>query len=136
MLRYKESEVLGSLFWVAVGIFFAIGGVKLNPGTLHNPGPGFLPLILALMLIVFSLFTLVSGLIRPIRPVTRFPLRTPALVIASVFFYGFLLDFVGFLLSTFILMVILFALLIRGKNRWPRAFLYAATAALVAWLVF
>ena len=135
-MRRLESEVVGSLFWMAVGIFFALGGVKLKQGTLGSPGPGFLPLMMAFLLIAFSLFILAKGLIRPVRPVSGIRWRRPALVIASVFFYGLLLDFVGFLFSTFILMFILFGLLIRVKNKWSRVFLYAAATAAVAWLIF
>ena len=135
-MRRFESEVVGGLFWMAVGIFFAVGGVKLNPGALRNPGPGFLPLVMALLLILFSLFILARGLIKPVKSISRFPWRRPAFVVASVFFYGLLLDLVGFLISTFILTFILFGLLIRSKNRWPKVFLYAAATAFVAWLVF
>jgi hypothetical protein len=136
MMRRKESEVVGSLFWMAIGIFFAVGGVKLNVGTLRNPGPGFLPVIMALVLIFFSLFTLVKGLIiSSVRPVSGFPWKRPALMIASVFFYGLLLELVGFLLSTFITMFILFGLL-RGKSSWTMVFIYAAITALAGWLVF
>ena len=135
MMRRKESEVVGSLFWMAVGIFFAVGGVKLNVGTLRNPGPGFLPVIMAIILIFSSLFTLARGLIRPVRPISRFPWRRHALMIASVFFYGLLLELVGFLLSTFITMFILFGLL-RGKSSWTMVFIYAAITALAGWLIF
>ena len=135
-MKRLESEVVGSLFWMAVGIFFAFGGVELKRGTLRTPGPGFLPLIMAFLLIALSLFVLAKGLIRPVRPVSGIRWRRPALVIASVFFYGLLLDLVGFLFSTFILMFILFGLLIRAKNRWPRVFLYATATAVVAWLIF
>ena len=135
-MRRFESEVVGSLFWMAVGIFFAVGGVMLNLGTLRNPGPGFLPLVMALLLVCFSLFTLGKALIKPVRPLSRFPWKRPALVVASVFFYGLLLDLAGFLISTFILTFILFGLLIRSKNRWPKVFFYAAATGVVAWLVF
>ena len=135
-MRQLESEVVGGLFWMAVGLFFALGGVKLNVGTLNNPGPGFLPLIIALILTFSGLLTLTKGLIRSVRPVSGISWKQQALVTASVFFYGLLLDFFGFLISTFILMFILFGLLIKGKSRWYRVFLYAAATALASWLVF
>lgn len=135
MMRRLESEVIGSLFWMGVGIFFALEGVKLNLGTFRNPGPGFLPVIMALILLLFSLFTLAKGLIKPERPVIRILWKRHALMIASVFFYGLLLDLFGFLFSTFITMVILFGLL-RGKSRWTIVFIYSAATALAAWLVF
>jgi len=135
-MKRLESEVIGSLFWMAVGIFFALGGVKLNLGTFRNPGAGFLPTIMGLVLVFFSFLTLVKGLIRPIRPISRIPWRRHALAVASVFFYGLLLDYIGFLPSTFILMFILFGFLIKGERKWPRVFLYSASTALSAWLLF
>jgi putative tricarboxylic transport membrane protein len=135
-VRRKESEVWGSLFWIAIGVFFAVGGIYLKPGALHNPGPGFLPLVMALLLILFSLFNLVRGLIKPKNPLTKIAWRRPAWVVASVFFYGLLLDLFGFLISTFILASILFGLLVTSKNKWPKVLLYSAATALVAWLVF
>jgi len=135
-MRQLESEVVGGLFWMAVGLFFALAGVKLNVGTLTNPGPGFFPMIIALILIFSGLLTLAKGLIRSVRPVSGISWKQQALATASVFFYGLLLDFFGFLISTFILMFILFGLLIKGKSRWYRVFLYAAGTALASWLVF
>jgi len=135
-MKRIRSEITGSVFWIAVGVFFAIGGVKLNIGTLHNPGPGFFPLIMALTLIVFSLFTLVKGLIGPIKPLSKIPWKRNALATASVFFYGLILEWMGFLPSTFILMSILFGLLIKGERKWRRVFLYSAGTALFTWLTF
>ena len=136
-MRRLESEVIGGIFWMAVGIFFGLGAIKLNVGTLNKPGPGFLPLIMALILVFFSLFILVKGAIRPLRPVSQIPWKRHALMTASVLFvYGLALDFMGFLPSIFILMFILFGLLIKGKNKWSIVLLYSATTALVAWLTF
>jgi hypothetical protein len=135
-MRRLESEVVGGLFWMAVGLSFALAGVKLNVGTLTNPGPGFFPMIIALILTFSGLLTLAKGLIRPVRPVSRISWKQQALATASVFFYGLLLDFVGFLISTFVLMFVLFGLLIKGKSRWQKVFLYAAATAVASWLVF
>lgn len=134
-MRRLESEVIGGLFWMVVGLFFVIARGGATIGTLRSPGPGFLPLIMALILISFALFTLVKGLVRPERTLSRIPWRRSALTITSMFFYGLLLEFIGFLLATFILMFILFGIL-RGKANWSRVFLFAAATALGAWLLF
>jgi putative tricarboxylic transport membrane protein len=136
MMKRLESEVIGSLFWMAVGICFALDGVKLKLGTLRNPDTGFLPMIMALILVLFSSFTLIKGLSKMTNPISRIPWRHQTLVITSVIFYGYLLDFIGFLLSTFILMFILFGLLIKGNRKWFIVFLYSATTALSTWLIF
>jgi len=130
------SEAIGSLFWIAVGGFFAIEGVRLGVKTVKNPGPGFLPVMMALLLILFSLIILIRGLLRPAGSLGGIPWKRHIFVIAVVFFYIFLLDWIGFLTSTFVLMFMLFGLLIRGKNRWRAVFFYSLVTALSAWLVF
>ena len=135
-MRRVGSDVIGSLFWLAVGIFFGVGGILLKPGTPRNPGPGFLPLIMAALLVSFSLITLARGLAGSGSALKEIRVKNQAVVIASVLGYGMLLDFAGFLLSTFGLMCALFALLIEGSGKWRRVFMYAAGTALIGWLVF
>ena len=135
-MKRLSVDVIGSLFWLAVGIFFGVGGILLKPGTPRNPGPGFLPLIMASLLACFSLFTLARGLAGPGSALKKIQVKNQAVVVASVFGYGALLDVAGFLLSTFALMCALFGLLLEGKSKWSRVLLYAAGTALIGWLVF
>jgi len=134
-MRRFGSEVIGSLFGLVIGIFFALSGIKFGLGTLSRPGPGFLPVIMAMFLIFFSLFNFIKDLFRPAKTISQIPWKRAVWVIASVFLYGLLLDLLGFLISTFIMMFILFGLL-RGKSKWTHVFIYAAGTALAAWLVF
>lgn len=135
-MRQLESEVVGGIFWIVIGLFFALCGAKLNFGTLSNPGSGFLPVIVALVLVFSGLITLTKGLTRSLRPVSGISWKQQALITVSVFFYGFLLEFFGFLISTFVFMFIVFGLLVRGKSKWYKVFLYAAGTALASWLIF
>ncbi len=136
-MKILNFEVIGSLFWAAVGIFFALGAVKAKLGTLRNPGPGFIPLGIGLLLILFSLFTLGKGLIRPLGQGKMIPWKRPTWLIGSVFFYGLLLPLIGFLPATFILMALLLGLLITPKSmKWLYVILFAAATAVGAWLVF
>ena len=135
-MKRLGSEVVGSLFWLAVGVFFALGAVWLKPGTLRNPGPGFLPLLMASLLVCSSLTVLAKGLVGSTKPLRKVEWRRQAVLVASVFVYGVLLDLVGFLLSTFALMCVLFGLLFAGKNRWAKVVCCAVVTALIGWLVF
>lgn len=135
-MKTPSADVIGSLFWLALGIFFGVGGILLKPGTPRNPGPGFLPLIMASLLACFSLLTLVRGLAGPGGALKKIQVKRQAVVVASVFGYGALLDCAGFLLSTFALMCALFGLLLEGNAKWSRVLLYAAGTALIGWLVF
>jgi len=136
-MKRLDLEVVGGFFWAAVGIFFALGAVKLKLGTFRNPGPGFIPLGVALLLLFFSLFTLAKGLVKPPGGTREIPWKRPALMIGAVFLYGLLLSVIGFLPATFILMVILLGLLMRvEKRRSLYVLLFSAVIALGAWLVF
>src|SRR4030042_6373701 len=111
MNRRFELEVIGGVFWLVVGIFFVLGGARVGVGTLSSPGPGFLPVVMAIFLALCSLFILIKGLIRPVKTMSQIPWRRPIFAVASVFFFGLMLDLVGFLLSTFMMMFILIGLL-------------------------
>jgi putative tricarboxylic transport membrane protein len=136
MFRRIGSEAIGSFFWIGVGISFAIEGISLNVGILKNPGPGFLPVMMATLLVLFSLFILIKGVMKPKVAFPKIFWKKQFLAVVSVFFYIFLLEFIDFLLSTFILMFILFTILIKEKNKWPKILCYSAAVALAAWLVF
>ena len=136
-MKRLDSEMTGSLFWIMVGVVFALGALRMRLGTFRNPGPGFIPLGIALLLLSFSLVNLMKGLAHRVRHKSVIPWRKPAFVVASVLLYMWLLGRIGFLPSTFMLMVVLLGLLIRvQKNRWPKVFFSAAVAALSAWLIF
>ncbi len=135
-MKQQGPERVAALFWLAVGVFFAAGGVMLQPGTPRNPGPGFLPLIVAMLLIVFSLFVLGRGAGNREAGVTPVRWMRHGSLVAYVFAYGAILDLAGFLVSTFLLMLALFALFVTGEHRLRRALLYAVLTAVVGWLVF
>lgn len=136
-MKRLGTEVIGSLFWIAVALFFAMGAARMKLGTLRNPGPGFIPLGMALLLLCFSVFTFAKGLLKSTERIGDIPWKRPLLVVASVVLYILLLSLSGFLPSTFILMILLFGLLIRVKRkRWLKVFFCSVATALGAWLVF
>lgn len=121
---------------MGTGIFFALIAVKLDVGSLSSPGPGFVPLMMALLLVLLSLWALIKGLVDRQESAKRIYWRRHALVVISVFVYGLLLGFVGFLVSTFLLTCILFGLLAKRGQTWSWILFYAAITAFSAWLIF
>jgi hypothetical protein len=135
-MKLTDSEVIAGLFWLAVGILFAAGGMMMSLGSLRNPGPGFLPLMMALLLVAFSLVILARRAPGPARVLKKTQWKSQTALVAAVFLYGLLLNLAGFLFSTFVLMLVLFGLSFEGKCSWWRVLCYAAATAFIGWLVF
>ncbi len=131
-----NTEVVGSVFWVAAGVFFAWGAIKMNLGTPRKIGSGFLPAVMASILIILGLFNVVRGMIRSSSSLSGILWRPHVLILASVFIYGYMVNVIGFLSSTFILMFILFRLSITDERKWVMVLLCSAFTSLAAWLIF
>jgi hypothetical protein len=135
-MKRLNTDVVGSLFWIVVGVLFLLGGISDNVGTLRKPGPGFLPSIMAGLVLCLGLALLIHGVVKAGNPLPRVVWKKHAVVIASIMAYTLLIGVIGFAFSTFVLMTVLFGMLLEGKYRWPKAFLYGAITAFAAWLVF
>jgi putative tricarboxylic transport membrane protein len=135
-MRRLNTDILGSFFWIVVGVAFLLGGIVANMGTLRKPGPGFLPVIMAGLVICFGLMLLIQGLVKKGLPLPRIIWRKHLVVIVSIIGYTFLIGLIGFPFSTFVLMFVLFGMLFEGNNRWVKAVFSAVITAFAAWLVF
>jgi hypothetical protein len=54
----KYSDFISGIFWLIVGLLLSIWSLSYRTGSIINPGPGFLPLGLGLLLIFLSLILL------------------------------------------------------------------------------
>ena len=117
------------------GILLAIAGWQLDPGTSKLPGPGFFPLLIALAMGGLGLWLL----LRPGQD--EKPLRSEssrwssfALALASIVAYALLLQDLGYLISTFGLLLIQLRWV--EKQNWRVSLLTAGMAAVVSLVVF
>lgn len=134
---FRDRDVTSSLFWILLGVLFCIGGLHYGIRRSGIPGPGFLPLVTGLVLVAFSLILLISRFLK--RSDTAGPIGEPmpggqALkrilkVLGALFLYVLLLEPLGFLLTTFLFMVLLLRL-------EPRSWLFIVPGAIGASLFF
>jgi putative tricarboxylic transport membrane protein len=121
-----SKDLISSLFWLAVAIFFVADSVtRLTFGTLHQPGPGFFPFWAGVVLAILSLISLFRSLKK--RDRLSLPgLKSPKLLLVTVALlaYLLLLETLGFLIVTFLFLLLLFRIEYRG---WG----FSATLALV-----
>jgi hypothetical protein len=58
----ERSDLISGVFWLSLGVLFSVWSTSYQIGSLAQPGPGFLPLVLGILLICFSLILVVRGL--------------------------------------------------------------------------
>jgi len=135
----RNKDIYSSLFWIAIGAGVFYEGYDLGKGDLHNPGPGFIFFWVGLVMIGLSLF-IVQDVLRNPPPEEKTSVwlgirwKTILCTLISLMLYASFFVFLGFLLSTTILLVFLFK--IAGPQRWSVAIIGAISSALVAYLVF
>jgi putative tricarboxylic transport membrane protein len=127
-------DLVSGLFWLAVAIFVAVHGISLKLGSLSRPGPGFFPFWGAVVLGLLSVVLIVRSLRREaprlrIRPESSKPL----VVAAALLGYLLLLEPVGFVTVTFLVLLLLFRLERRG---WAFSAVSAVTGAFATHVLF
>ena len=131
----KVSEIIGSLSLLALGIFMTWQATKLSLGTPRAPGPGFFPFYAALLLIGISLTIFLQALQKKQgeREGGRRWERV-VLTLALIFVYALILESVGYLLATFLLIFFLLRMMIR--KGWWFAPLLAGALSLGSYVLF
>ena len=136
----KTRDIVGSLFWMVLGIGIIIGGYELDLGTLQEPGSGFIFFWVGVIMVGLSIGILVDALKKAAVPGEfkaiweNIAWKKIALVVVALFVYGFIFMPLGFILSTFLLLVFLFKAI--EPQKWYIAVLGSVISTLTAYAVF
>jgi putative tricarboxylic transport membrane protein len=129
------DRIVGIVFlFLGAGILWQ--GKRLLMGTLREPGPGFFPNLVAALMIILSLFLIIpkgkgesDG-----NPFTPGATTRIVIILAALSIYSFVLEILGFLVSSFLLMACLFK--VYGNERWPLAILYSLIGVVSSYVLF
>ena len=119
-----------------IGIITAWSAIHLSMGRVKHPGPGFLPFGLAICLIFLSLALIFKSRKRNVST-SFWPQRTwlrPLLGVAILVFFALVVGWVGFLITTFIFLMIWMGVIERVRWRTIISVSVGTTAAL--YLIF
>ncbi|HSR11354.1 MAG TPA: tripartite tricarboxylate transporter TctB family protein [Thermodesulfobacteriota bacterium] len=135
----KKFELIGSAFWLLVGVIICEESWRINLGQFRNPGPGFLPFGTGLILAGLALSVMARNFRAEEGKEKRFwadSKRWPKvfLTLACVFVYAVVLEKLGFLLTTFLVMGFMFRVI--EPQRWRTVLAGAFLSAVVAYVVF
>ena len=138
MRRYDQ---MSSLVWLGFAIYICIASSRLTFGSFDHPGPGFLPLLVGICLGIFSIIAfLQASLSKETEQIAQswYPKdrwKKLIWVLGVMFAYAFCLEILGFLISTFLLLVFLFRSGMEPQ-RWVVAIGGSAIASLSSYAVF
>ena len=117
------------------------GAMFLPYGNIHDPGPGFYPLWLGIILGTMSIALMLQAFRqkaggRTLRDILAEKVRWEKVlwVLIALVLYGFLIDYLGFLVVTLLLMG--FLLRVIQPQPWRTVFLGALTGSFGSYVVF
>ena len=134
----QDADLWTGLFLMILSGAVISEAIDLEVGTPHNPGSGFMVFGAACVLGLLALRQFIKSLHSKGHEVERSSeavhwKRIVSVILANII-YIFLLQPVGYLLSTFLLMGFLF--LVHEKGRWFSAAWGAALTSFLSYLVF
>lgn len=132
-------EQIISLALAILGAAIAFGGVKLGLGKVSLPGPGFFPLVAGMTLTIFAGVVLwdnkrKSSKTEGIVEWVNIRWKQILLTLVSLIAYANLLESIGFIISTILLLMALFRSY--ESEKWIFTILKSALISMVVYVVF
>lgn len=139
MIKIRYDRVGGGI-WMVLGIALGIGSLRLGLGSLHKPGPGFMPFLTGVLLGLMGLLLafLDTRKRSEEKGEEKVSLRQfwgkGVYSLAASFLYAFFLDPLGFIVATFLL---IFSLLkIMGTRKWFTPILISFLTVALSYFIF
>ena len=134
-VRRALKDILAGAIFIALGLAFASGALAYNIGTPLRMGPGYVPLVLGLLLAGIGAAVIVKGFIAGEGDEIGVPdARAVLLITAALLFFGVTvrgLGVVGALFGTSLL-----ATLARSQTPWKQAVVIALGITVLSVLIF
>jgi len=115
----RRAEQITCLFWLALAGALGVGSIQLKVGTPSEPGSGFLPFGTGFLLGILALVHLVQITFRKDEKEGRIlgevRWKRGACVVAALLIYALLLPPLGYIITTFLFMAVLFSVYERRK---------------------
>jgi hypothetical protein len=128
----RKHDLWTSLFWIAFALYVCIDSIHLGIGTLRKPGMGFILFGASILLGVLSVALLLRTVLAK-ETSKRQPLfagtmwRQVVFILASLLVYAKVMPWAGYLISTFVLMGLLFWIVEKKKLWWPLIMSFTTT---------
>lgn len=132
--RLRDKDVLSGAIFAGAGVWFTAQSMSLSMGTTRSMGPGYLPALLSVLLIVFGIAVLVRGLLRGGGPIPALPLRGLIAIVAALLLFAFCVRRAG--LGPTVFLMVLMTCLGSTQARPIPSIILAACIAVFCWAAF
>ena len=129
-----RANVLCGAIFIAFGIYFGLNALGMELGTAFRMGPGFFPLVLAVILILLGLAIAVPAFWTEGEPIGRLPIRGMIFILPAPVLFALTLKGLGFVPSIFL--ATLLASFASTRMRVPTALIIAALMTAFTTAVF
>jgi len=138
----KKGELIIGLTMAGMGIWITIDSYNMGLKTISNPGPGFFPFVLGMSLCILALPICIrsTGGVKKVSAKEEIFVENPknliklGLIIACLLGYFFFLDTLGFPITTFFFLFILFW--IGYPRKWLFISIFSVILVALAYLIF
>jgi len=138
----RRFDLMGGIIWFVLALLVALESFRLGVGEIGRPDAGLFPLLTAILLGFFSLLLFLESLMKKEREGCE---KTPVwpedtnwknivTVVVTLTAYALILEWGGFLLTTFGLILYLFKAI--EPQRWTASFIGAGVTVWLSYLVF
>ncbi len=102
-MRRAIKDLLAGLVFIAFGLAFAIGAARYDVGTALSMGPGYFPLVLGGLLVLFGILIIVKGFIAGEGgAIGHVPWKAAVLIVVALLFFGATIRGLGVVPSIFL----------------------------------
>jgi hypothetical protein len=101
-IRFDKTNALCGALFLALGLFFAVQSLGLEMGTAFRMGPGYFPLVLAVVLMLFGLIIIIQSARVEHEGIGPIAWRGLFFILPAPIFFGLTVRGLGFVPSLFI----------------------------------
>jgi putative tricarboxylic transport membrane protein len=136
----KRYDQISSLIWLVFAIYICVESIRLPLGSWRDPGPGFLPLFVGLILASLSIVCFIQARTADSTDqkaswYSREKWKNLIWILLALLAYALVLDYLGFLVTTFLLLIFLFRFGMEPQ-RWFWAIGGSGIASVSCYVVF
>lgn len=137
-----KGNLIIAIVWIVFGIIIAKASYGLGLGNLVKPGAGLVPFCLGIILFLCSFPILIRSFVNIEKAGkgkeegiwSEIDFKKIAVALASLIVYLIFLERLGFLVTAFLILLILFKVV--GSQKWSRALIATVLAVSCSYLLF